>query len=39
MDLLPEEDTSIEQSGQAADLLKASPEDPVDLGDWEPTLF
>ena len=39
MDLLPEEDTTIEQSGQAADLLKASPEDPVDLGDWEPTLF
>ena len=31
----------IEQNGQAADLLKDTPEDSgaVDFGDWEPTLF
>ena len=40
MDLLPDSDTPIEQAGQAADLLKkGSSEDPVDLGDWQPTLF
>ena len=46
---MPEEEesgiTAIEQTGQAADLLKgaaeAAPDDdaPIDLGDWEPTLF
>jgi len=46
---MPEEEESgstiIEQTGQAADLLKgaaeAAPDDdaPIDLGDWEPTLF
>ncbi len=46
---MPEEEesgtTAIEQTGQAADLLKgaaeaASDDDaPIDLGDWEPTLF
>ena len=32
----------IEQTGQSSELLAGdatSPEDPIDLGDWEPTLF
>ena len=30
----------IEQTGQSSELLKGdAPEDPVDMGDWEPTLF
>jgi len=33
--------TEIEQTGQSSQLLKGpeSPDDPVDMGDWEPTLF
>ncbi len=33
--------TGIEQTGQSSELLKGpdSPDDAVDLGDWEPTLF
>ena len=40
-DLASEETAAIEAMGQAAGLLNESgPEDePVDLGDWEPTLF
>ena len=32
---------AIEQAGQATELLKETPsnDEPVDLGDWEPTLF
>ena len=31
----------IEQTGQSSELLKGgdAPEDPVDMGNWEPTLF
>jgi len=34
-------DAPIEQTGQSTELLSGDPssEDPVDLGDWEPTLF
>jgi len=34
-------DTPIEQTGQSSELLKGGPEsdEPVDFGDWEPTLF
>ena len=44
MDFLPEEELQaepIEQTGQAADLLKDTPTDQgaVDFDDWEPTLF
>ena len=36
-----EPQTEIEQTGQSAELLKGSeaPDDAVDMGDWEPTLF
>jgi topoisomerase-4 subunit A len=36
------EQTEIEQTGQSSELLKggeANPDEPVDMGDWEPTLF
>ena len=38
---LGELDDTIEQTGQAASLLKDAPEgdEPVDMSDWEPTLF
>ncbi len=33
--------TEIEQTGQSSQLLKGSesPDDPIDMGNWEPTLF
>jgi topoisomerase-4 subunit A len=32
--------TEIEQTGQSSELLKGGEDDtPVDMGDWEPTLF
>ncbi len=32
--------SEIEQTGQSTELLKGdAPEDTVDMGDWEPTLF
>ena len=35
-----DETTEIEQTGQASELLKGGEDDaPVDMGDWEPTLF
>ena len=36
------EQTEIEQTGQSSELLKGgetNPDEPVDMGDWEPTLF
>ena len=39
---LDEAPTEIEQTGQSSELLKgsdASSDEPVDMGDWEPTLF
>ena len=36
---LPESGAPIEQTGQAADLLKGTPDDPIDVDNWEPTLF